>query len=101
MLRRLPIAFFAILAATVAAFAHWAASVGGQAIIAVPAGFTATMAIGFVAATVLLHASGIAITMGAMHIVQTSGGKRVTRVSGFITALGGLWLAMAGKERAR
>jgi urease accessory protein len=52
--------------------------------------------LGFVAATVLLHASGIAIALGAMRIVHTSGGKLVTRVGGSITALGGLWLALAG-----
>lgn len=49
-------------------------------------------ALGFVAATIALHAVGI---LGGLALGRVNG-KRLTRIAGAATALGGLWLAFAG-----
>jgi urease accessory protein len=46
-------------------------------------------AVGFVIATIMLHAAGIA----AGVVINRFGAKVLTRVAGAATALGGLWLA--------
>jgi urease accessory protein len=46
-------------------------------------------AVGFVVATIVLHAAGI----GAGYALNRFGAKALTRVAGAATALGGLWLA--------
>lgn len=49
-------------------------------------------ALGFVVATALLHAAGLAIGL----LVARLGGPIVSRVLGGLAALGGIWLAVAG-----
>ena len=49
-------------------------------------------AIGFIVATALLHAAGIAVGV----LFARFGGRMVTRVVGGATALGGVWLAIVG-----
>jgi urease accessory protein len=49
-------------------------------------------AIGFILATAVLHATGIAIGLAFGRF----GGKVLTRLAGGVTALGGLYLAMGG-----
>lgn len=46
-------------------------------------------AIGFIVATALLHAIGIALGLSLSRL----GGKTLSRLAGGLTALGGLWLA--------
>ena len=46
-------------------------------------------AVGFVVATIVLHAAGI----GAGYALNRFGAKALTRIAGAATALGGLWLA--------
>ncbi len=46
-------------------------------------------ALGFVVATAVLHAAGIALGLGFARF----GGKVVSRIAGAATAIGGLWLA--------
>ena len=47
-------------------------------------------ALGFIAATIVLHAAGI---LGGLALARF-GGKTLTRVAGAATALGGIWLAL-------
>jgi urease accessory protein len=49
-------------------------------------------AIGFIIATALLHAAGIAVGM----LFARFGGRMATRIIGGATALGGVWLAIGG-----
>lgn len=52
-------------------------------------------AAGFLTATALLHAAGVALGLLAGHLA-TRRGLIAARVAGGLTALGGLWLAIAG-----
>jgi urease accessory protein len=49
-------------------------------------------ALGFIIATALLHAAGIAVGM----MMARFGGQLLARIAGAITALGGVWLAIGG-----
>lgn len=53
-------------------------------------------AAGFLAATALLHAAGVALGVVAGRLLATRRGLAATRIAGGLTALGGLWLAIAG-----
>lgn len=51
---------------------------------------------GFLVATALLHAIGVALGAGLGRALATTRGAIVTRIAGGLTALGGLWLVIAG-----
>jgi urease accessory protein len=51
-------------------------------------------ALGFLVATALLHAAGIALGLAAGRMLKISRGQIATRIAGAATALGGLWLAL-------
>ena len=53
-------------------------------------------AAGFLLATILLQAVGIAIGVVAHQILANARGAIATRIAGGLTALGGLWLAIGG-----
>lgn len=53
-------------------------------------------AAGFLAATALLHAVGVAAGVGVGRVLATARGAIATRIAGGLTALGGLWLAISG-----
>ena len=53
-------------------------------------------AAGFLTATALLHAAGVALGVLAGRLLATRRGLIAARVAGGLTALGGLWLAIAG-----
>ncbi|SDG26280.1 HupE/UreJ family protein [Pelagibacterium luteolum] len=53
-------------------------------------------AAGFLVATALLHAAGIALGLVAGRLLATTRGAIATRLAGGLTALGGLWLAIGG-----
>ncbi|WMT87215.1 HupE/UreJ family protein [Pelagibacterium sp. 26DY04] len=53
-------------------------------------------AAGFLAATALLHAAGVALGVVAGRLLATRRGLAATRIAGGLTALGGLWLTIAG-----
>lgn len=53
-------------------------------------------ATGFGAATALLHASGIGAGMLLGSALGAARGRLATRIAGAFTALGGIWLAVAG-----
>lgn len=53
-------------------------------------------AIGFAIATALLHAVGLALGLAMGRGLGGDTGRSVTRLAGVLTALGGLWLAVAG-----
>ncbi|MEQ8445603.1 MAG: HupE/UreJ family protein [Pelagibacterium sp.] len=53
-------------------------------------------AAGFLAATALLHAVGVAAGVGVGRVLATARGTIATRIAGGLTALGGLWLAISG-----
>lgn len=53
-------------------------------------------AAGFLVATALLHAVGVAAGVGLGRILATTRGAIVTRIAGALTAVGGLWLVIAG-----
>jgi urease accessory protein len=53
-------------------------------------------AAGFALATALLHAAGVVVGMLLGKALGGVGGRFATRIGGGATALGGLWLAMAG-----
>ena len=55
-----------------------------------------TYAAGFVVATALLHAAGVGLGLLLGRAPGGPAGRRLTRTAGAITALGGLWLALAG-----
>ncbi len=50
-------------------------------------------AFGFMVATTFLHAFGVLIGVAAGLLLDTAGGRTVTRTLGGLTAAGGLWLA--------
>jgi urease accessory protein len=52
--------------------------------------------IGFALSTAILHAAGIALGLGLGRAFGGNGGRLATRLAGGLTALGGLWLAVAG-----
>jgi urease accessory protein len=52
--------------------------------------------IGFALSTAILHLAGIALGLGFGRAFGGNGGRLATRLAGGITALGGLWLAVAG-----
>ncbi|HEY6630739.1 MAG TPA: HupE/UreJ family protein [Rhizobiaceae bacterium] len=52
--------------------------------------------IGFALSTAILHAAGIALGLGLGRALGGDGGRLATRLAGGLTALGGLWLAVAG-----
>lgn len=52
--------------------------------------------VGFAISTALLHAAGIAIGIGLGRMFGEGAGRIVTRVAGGATALGGIWLVLAG-----
>ncbi|SFT65850.1 urease accessory protein [Mesorhizobium sp. YR577] len=56
----------------------------------------ASFGIGFALSTALLHAAGIAIGLGFGRLLGGETGRVVTRLAGAATALGGVWLAVAG-----
>ncbi|AEQ53529.1 HupE/UreJ family protein [Pelagibacterium halotolerans] len=51
---------------------------------------------GFLLATALLHTVGVAAGVGLGRILATTRGVIATRIAGGLTALGGLWLVIAG-----
>lgn len=53
-------------------------------------------AAGFLVATALLHAAGVALGLVAAKFLQTARGAAATRIAGGLTVLGGLWLAIGG-----
>ena len=53
-------------------------------------------AAGFLVATAVLHAVGVALGIGAAMVLARSRGAVLTRIAGALTALGGLWLAVGG-----
>ncbi len=53
-------------------------------------------AAGFLVATAVLHAVGVALGIGAAMVLARSRGAVLTRIAGALTALGGLWLAIGG-----
>jgi len=53
-------------------------------------------AIGFIAATAILHAAGIALGLGFKRLIAGERGAMASRIAGGLTALGGLWLAIGG-----
>lgn len=53
-------------------------------------------AAGFLAATALLHAVGVAAGVGVGRVLATARGTIAKRIAGGLTAVGGLWLAISG-----
>ncbi|GGA41418.1 HupE/UreJ family protein [Pelagibacterium lentulum] len=53
-------------------------------------------AAGFVAATIVLHAAGVALGLLAGRLLAGARGVIFTRIAGVVTALGGIWIAIAG-----
>lgn len=53
-------------------------------------------AAGFAAATALLHAAGVAAGLGFSRLFSGDAGRLATRIAGGATALGGVWLMVAG-----
>lgn len=53
-------------------------------------------AVGFAVATALLHGAGVALGLGIGRVFGGNHGRIVTRAAGALTAMGGLWLALAG-----
>ncbi|MCV0395129.1 MAG: HupE/UreJ family protein [Rhizobiaceae bacterium] len=53
-------------------------------------------AAGFAVATALLHATGVAVGGTVARLAGMATGRMITRLAGAATALGGLWLAVAG-----
>lgn len=53
-------------------------------------------AIGFVAATALLHGIGVALGLGFGALLKGRRGRIVLRALGALTGIGGLWLAFGG-----
>ena len=53
-------------------------------------------AVGFAIATALLHAAGLALGLALGRGFGGDTGRSVTRIAGTLTALGGIWLAVAG-----
>lgn len=53
-----------------------------------------SFAVGFAAATALLHAAGVAAGLGLGRLLAGAAGRTATRVAGALTAAGGLWLAI-------
>lgn len=51
-------------------------------------------AAGFLVATALLHAAGIALGLAAGRVLASGRGAIATRIAGAVTALGGLWLGI-------
>lgn len=51
---------------------------------------------GFALATALLHTAGVAVGLALGRLAGMSRGRVITRFAGAATALGGLWLAVAG-----
>lgn len=51
---------------------------------------------GFVIATAILHAMGIALGLGIAKLAAGGQGARLVRGLGALTAIGGAWLALAG-----
>lgn len=56
----------------------------------------ASFGLGFALSTVLLHAAGTGIGIGLRGLFGAQTGRAVTRLAGALTALGGVWLVMAG-----
>lgn len=52
--------------------------------------------VGFALATALLHAVGLALGWALVRALGNGSGRMATRLAGGATALGGLWLAIAG-----
>lgn len=52
--------------------------------------------VGFAISTALLHLAGIGIGLGLGRMFGNGAGRIATRLAGGATALGGLWLAVAG-----
>jgi urease accessory protein len=52
--------------------------------------------VGFALSTALLHAAGIGLGIGIARLLGGDAGRLGVRVAGGATALGGLWLVMAG-----
>ena len=55
-----------------------------------------TYAAGFAVATALLHAAGVGLGLLLGRMLGGPAGRRLTQAAGAVTALGGLWLALAG-----
>ncbi|WP_404400357.1 HupE/UreJ family protein [Pelagibacterium halotolerans] len=53
-------------------------------------------ALGFILATALLHAAGIAMGVAIAGLMKGAYGRTIMRVAGMLTGLGGLWLAIGG-----
>jgi urease accessory protein len=53
-------------------------------------------AAGFIVATALLHADGVALGLALARFLGSARGRYATRAAGAATALGGLWLAFGG-----
>lgn len=53
-------------------------------------------AAGFLVATALLHAAGVALGLFAGRLLATARGQIALRLAGVATALGGVWLAIGG-----
>ena len=53
-----------------------------------------SFAVGFAAATALLHAAGVAAGLGLGRWLTGEAGRTATRIAGALTAVGGLWLAI-------
>ncbi|MCD7058702.1 HupE/UreJ family protein [Pelagibacterium xiamenense] len=53
-------------------------------------------AIGFVIATALLHAGGVALGLAIARLMKGRHAKTLMRAAGAATGLGGLWLAIGG-----
>jgi urease accessory protein len=50
--------------------------------------------LGFALSTALLHAIGVGAGVGLGRIAGGPAGRRMTRIAGGLTALGGVWLAV-------
>jgi urease accessory protein len=53
-----------------------------------------SFAVGFAAATALLHAAGVAAGLGLGRWLTGEAGRTATRIAGALTAVGSLWLAI-------
>ena len=53
-----------------------------------------SFAVGFAAATALLHAAGVAAGLGLGRWLTGEAGRTATRIAGALTTVGGLWLAI-------